>query len=280
MRSTLLTLILTICAFAVSAQHYTVHRSTQGVTAQCGGKTTAVTKGMSLKASDILNIPEGGSVEILNAIDKRIYRSIRSGSISVTKLLVEARHSATDNLGNLTDHVRFGKSSSGSGKHVYQEKGMVNRSLGVYDPQGGNVEMDPATLAAIIADGIARPENDVFPEGLDVKTSANVPEGAWLSMVNSLDYPVYFNILTISGNPSQVEISPLGQPGGTYVLLKSQSIARAQQTPLPADQKSILVVTPCQFELDTVIDEINRILAAGDKTCATQSQYPVYIRKF
>lgn len=277
MRTTLLTVIITICALAASAQHYSVHSATKGVYAESAGKKIAATKGLGLKASDILCIPEGGEIEILNSVDKRIYRSIRPGRISVTRLLVEARHSATDKLGSLTDHVRFGRTASASGKRVYQEKGMVNRSLGVYDPEGGTLEMDPSALAAIVAARIIHPTHDDLPEGLEISGSSS-GDGASLSITNSLGYPVYFNVFSISGDIPRIEISPLGQPGGTYVLLKSQSISRSQKESLPEGERTLVVVTPCQFELDTVIDEINRNLTQPHHGDSIKSQLPVYVR--
>lgn len=266
-------------AFGLQAQHYSVHSATKGVYTESGGKRSEVTAGMSLKASDILDIPDGGYVEVLNALDKRVYRSVRPGRLSVTKLLVEARHSATDNLGNIGDRMRFGRTASTGGKKVYQEKGMVNRSLAVYDPEGGNIEMDPAALAAAIAAKITADENDTLPDGLTV-TAAGADEDPGFSIVNNLDYPVYFNVFSINGEKPQVEISTLGQPGGTYVLLKSQTLAHSQKAPLGNGERTLLVVTPCQFDLDTVIEAVNSALTAPApaETGAASEKLPVYIR--
>ena len=130
MRIRILTLIITIiAAAALYAQHYTLHSATKGVTVESGGRTVAATEGMPLKATDCLNIPEGGHAEILNSLDKRIYSSVRPGKVSVTKLLIEARQSATDKLATVSNKIKLKRNSTAPGKRVYVEKGMVSRTL-------------------------------------------------------------------------------------------------------------------------------------------------------
>lgn len=270
---------MSVSVLTVFAQRYTVHSSTKGIYVESGGKKSPVTPGMSLKASDMLCIPEKGVVEILNSIDNRIYRSVRSGHISVTKLLVEARHSASDKLGTMADHMRFGRSQSSSGKRVYQEKGMVNRSLEVYDPNGVGVEVDPSTLGQIVASRILAASQDELPVGLDISgSSSSETEGVTLCVANSNEYPIYFNVFSVYKDYPKVEISPLGQPGGTYVLRKSQTISRMQTESLPDGVHTVIVVTPCQFELDEVIDEINKNLSDPQPTAAQKHELPIYIR--
>lgn len=129
MRLTILTLIFLAAVNVVSAQRYTLHSATKGVSVLSGGKTIAATVGMELKATDEFVIPEGGVAEVRNATDNRIYRSVRPGKVTVTRLMIEARQSATDKLSALGDKIDVGRKGGDKRKRVYGEKGMVNRSI-------------------------------------------------------------------------------------------------------------------------------------------------------
>jgi len=131
MRIYFLTLILVALTLSAIAQHYTLHSATKGVIVNAGGKSVAAAKGMQLKSTDYLVIPEGGSAEILNSLDKRIYTSVRPGKVSVTKLIIEARQSAADKLATVGGKINIGRKGSVSGKRVYEEKGMVIRAISV-----------------------------------------------------------------------------------------------------------------------------------------------------
>lgn len=130
MQTKLLTAIALICLSisALAQQRYSLYSATEGVKVEISGKTQAAKKGMDLKATDILLIPEGGAAEVLNTLDKRIYKSVRPGRVTVTTLLIEARQSATDKIANVSSKLNIGKSGSNFGKKVYNERGMVRRT--------------------------------------------------------------------------------------------------------------------------------------------------------
>lgn len=133
MRKYLLTLFCAIaCAMMAQAQNYSVHTTTPSVKVVSGNTTTEAKKGMKLKGTDTLVIPEGGLVEIYNDFDKRVYKSLRPGRVSVTKLLIEARQVAADNSKNVSGRLNLGKNGSG-GRQAYAEKGMVTRDICVAD---------------------------------------------------------------------------------------------------------------------------------------------------
>lgn len=129
MNRLLLTFILIVAGAALSAaQNYTLHSTTPAVKVVSAGKTADAKKGMKVKGTDVLVIPDGGVVEVYNEFDKRIYRSLRPGKVSVTKLLIEARQVAADNSKNVGNRLNLGKNGSG-GKQAYAEKGMVTREF-------------------------------------------------------------------------------------------------------------------------------------------------------
>lgn len=129
MKFTILTLILLAVVNMGHAQRYTLHSATKGVSVLSGGKSVNATVGMELSATDQLVIPDGGTAEVLNAVDKRIYKSVRPGKVTVTRLMIEARQSATDKLAAIGDKIDVGRKGGDKRKRVYGEKGMVNRSI-------------------------------------------------------------------------------------------------------------------------------------------------------
>lgn len=280
MRIKLLILALAMTIQLAVAQHLRLHSATDGVTVLSGGKKTAATPGMTLKPVDALLIPEGGWAEVLNTSDNRIYKSVRFGQISVTKLIIEARQSATSKIDNLGSKLNLSKSTSASGKRIYKEQGVVNRSLCVYDPEAGAVEMDIESLARYVASRLSGDTVEPTPEGLALDISEAGDKGCSVRVANSGTTPVYFNILSFASEPRpRVEISSIGQPDGCYVLLASQTMAREQLTPLTND-RHFIVMTPCTFELDRLIEEVNRLLAEPGAEAGADDQLPVFMRTF
>lgn len=262
----------------MSAQHLRLHSATEGVAVLSGGKKATATAGMTLKPVDSLIIPEGGSAEVLNTSDNRIYKSVRYGQVSVTKLIIEARESAGSKMGNIGSKISLAKNTSPSGRRIYKEQGVVNRSLCVYDPEAGNVEMDIESLARFVTARLRKDSTESLPEGIAIETGKAGDAGHSVRVANSGTVPVYFNILSYAESPApRIEISRIGQPGACYVLLPSQSLAREQLTSLGGD-RLFIVMTPCTFELDRLIDEVNRLLADPDSDAKADNSLPVYMQ--
>lgn len=148
----LLTLILFLTTAQLTVgQNYVLHSATKGVKIESGKKTVRAVIGMSLKATDNIIIPKEGSASVLNKSDKRIYTSVRPGKLSVTKLMIEARNSATDKISGLTKKINIGRKGGTSGKRVHEEKGMVNRNCDVYT--GDSIQPGP-TVPMVPEDSI------------------------------------------------------------------------------------------------------------------------------
>ncbi len=272
-----MTLLLAVVSIAATAR-YTVHNVTGQVTIESRGKTVAATKGLQVNASDLINIPAGAEVEIYNELDKRIYTSVKSGRFTVTRLMIDARGVASDNSANVASRMRFGAKDKGDEqRRVYVEKGMVRRSLAVYDPEGEGVQMDAVTLGRFLAarlrsNGLA----DVAAPPVKVEHSGSEETGLTFRVENTLDFPVYFNIIRLKGSGNgDVEISPVGQPAGSYVLLPRQSLSREHFSPLGPGEKHVLVMTHCQYDIDEVIEEMAK--AAGTAPRSNDGEaLPVY----
>lgn len=270
-------MLLALMAFATEAQ-YTIYSVSGSVIVESSGKQTPVTKGMALKATDVLIIPQDAKVEVYNDLDKRIYSSIHSGKISVTKLMVEAHNTASNHRVSVGSQMRFGKKKDNSDNRVYAEKGMVHRSLAAFDPEGDILPMDAETLGRYLAGIIAGTiETDTEALPVEISHGPTPRQGLAFRVENTLDFPIYFNIIKVGGKAgNEVSISQLGQAHGSYLLLPCQSISREHLDRLPPEERHFLVMTHDQYDFDRVIDEIRRFLSSSDSIVADRP-LPIYV---
>ena len=279
--------LLLLLAFAPSAfSHYLIHSMTPGVKIVSGSSSSPAVKGKEVKANEYLDIPNGGSVEIYNDLDKTIYKSTSSGKISVTRLLMDAKKTASDNSKNVAARLRFGKNSGDkeTGEKLYVEKGVVRRSLAVFDPEADNLQIDSRTLAGKIAGFLENSDTTAYNNvNVDILTGSVDSIGTCFKVINTLDFPVYFNVLRINGNPSEgeniVEISPLGQPDGSYVLLPGQALSKESFNNLPEDENHLLVVTHVRYDLDEVVEETAKALKENGNKEESGNTIPLLIKK-
>lgn len=257
-----LTILMLMTGAIVSYAHYSIHSVTGNVTIESSGKSESAVKGKQVKATDYIVIPKGGKIEIYNDLDKRIYASIQEGKVSVTRLLIEAKRMASDNSANVAAHLRFGKKNN-SGDKVYVEKGMVRRSLAVYDPQGNNIEIDAQALGGYLASVIKSGKLPmVSAEEKDMVKSKNNAEGLGFCFENKFSFPIYFNVIKVGeGENPTIEISRLGQPAGSYVILPGQTLSRHDPVGDEGGDREWLMMTHCQYDVDAVIEEIFKAFA-------------------
>lgn len=278
---------LLMIVFLISSMeaHYIVHSNSEGVQIESSGNRVSAKKGMEVKANDYVIIPEGMEIEIYNDLDKNIYKSVSTGKISVTRLMIESKKTASDNSKNVASRLRLSKNNADNeGERIYVEKGMVRRSLEVFDPEANNIQVDSKTLAKKIVDFFQSPaEGDTSNIAVEINNSASDSAGVYFKIVNTLNFPVYFNILKISDqqkeNNQRVEISSLGQPDGSYVLLPGQSLMKESIYNLPRDEKHLLVVTHFRYDLDEVVDETNNLINNHVETDDNRINLPLLIKK-
>lgn len=266
--------------------HYSIHSASQGVMIESSGKQIAAEKNTQVKANDYLIIPEGAAVEIYNDLDKNIYKSLSSGKISVTRLMIDAKKMASDNSKNVSARLQLKKNSSANeeGEKIYVEKGMVRRSLAVFDPEAENLQVNSKSLARLITEFIQSPDSCGFRDvSVDISTGQLDSTGVYFRIVNTLEFPVYFNVLKFDSSPEKnlgkVEISVMGQPDGSYVLLPGQAITRESFSSLPEDERHLLVVTHLRYDLDEVVEETCNILGNSKTLEQEKPSFPLFIQE-
>lgn len=270
---------------ALSAEaHYIIHSTTPGVKIENNTGSTVAEKGKEVKANEFLIIPDGGEVEIYNDLDKNIYKSTNTGKISVTRLMIDAKKTASDNSKNVAARLRFAKNNENQeGEKIYVEKGMVRRSMEVFDPEASNLQVDSKSLGAIIA-GILTTPDSLHLSTVDVEvTTGHVDStGVFFRIVNTLDFPIYFNVLKFDETPEKdqrkIEISKLGQPDGSYVLLPGQAITRESFASMPNDETHLLVLTHFRYDLDEVVEEAVNSLEETNGSPKYNLNFPLLIK--
>ena len=95
MKTTALIAMLLSLTTALKGENiYQIFRVSQGVTVYTSSKQeTTATKRMEIKLSDLLNIPSGGEIAILETSTKQIYSysSNEASKVKVAKLLIDAK---------------------------------------------------------------------------------------------------------------------------------------------------------------------------------------------
>ena len=259
--------------------NYTLYSFTGNITITKAGKQVTPEKGMKVNASDQIDIPQGAKVEIYNSATKEIFSSSGAGKNSVMGIMLDARKQASKTAGAINDRMRFSAGGGNPDTRLYTE-GLVKRSMQVYDPGAESLVVEPRALALHIANALLAPqtlESSAIPT--PVAHSHLDGGGMQFRVENVLGFPVYLNVVKIRETSlGSVEISELGQPMGSYVVLPGQAIAREHFAGLDPAESHILVITHCRFDIDELIEHINTILSENDNE-QPDSNLPVYLRR-
>lgn len=255
---------------------YIVHSVTGDVKLETKGKSVPLKTGMTVNPSDMIDIPANGSVDIYNELDSKIYTSVKPGKLSVIRLMLDAKQKASDNSSNVKDHLAVKDKNQTEGR-IYMEKGMVKRSQSVFGVDSENVDVDPRTLARYVASVVysGNLESPLAPP-VKIEHKSDEADGIKFRVENTVDFPVYFNVLKITGTQAPVlEVSELGQPTGSYVVLPGQALSREQKVAPPADTHHVLILSHCRYDIGEVIDIIGDLLSTEGVGTLPEKDAPV-----
>ena len=65
-----------------------------------------------------------------------------------------------------------------------------------------------------------------------------------------------------NSHPGEIDVSELGQPVGSYVILPGQTLARTQEKAPDSSQKHILIATHYYFSIDDLVEALRSAAAA------------------
>ncbi len=272
----ILSLILTI-AISADAQ-YVVHDFSGDVTIEKRGASTPVSKGMNLSGADVVNIPENGYIEIRSTADgSQLFRSLSAGKFSASRIAMDARVQASDNAKAIHDNIR-GVAGSKKQQKVYDQTGMVTRSLIALDPAVAAMNITQENLCQCLA-GAIRNDDFLSRSAMPVElTHESGPTGGMKVNIRSdYSYPVYFNIFKFKPGSPRVEVSELGQDIGNYMLGSNQIISREQTSPLEEGYTHVVLMTPAPFNLNGLLKDLEEMLTHAD-IATPSAELPIYIK--
>ena len=245
MKQLLLTFIFTILVTSGATAQYSIHSCSGDVKIKKGMRLIPAEKGVTVSPADILELAEGAEIEIFNATNSQTYKCGKPGQTSVSGIIISATTLSAD-----------------KGKSIRDNK----RSMATYDPEARNIEVDPRQLSFCVINALRNPGSMQGNECPADFSHAPTPGGGLgFTVGNTMASPIYFNVLKVKdASIAGISISELGQPSGSYVLLPSQTISREQLTPLPTDERHILIMTHFHFDIDKLIEQIESITKSNE----------------
>lgn len=166
--------------------------------------------------TDILTIPAGGSIDILNSDNKRIYSSVSTGSMSVKSLMDKAEAHAANITGNINRKVMAAVAETGSQKRSgYDAMGMVIHETDAIAYPAIALPENVSYLSYLI-DNVADPDSDHQDYIQLETTSADANDGSFnFVILSSIHEPLYFNIIDRS-NKDNIQLllpkNPIAAP--------------------------------------------------------------------
>lgn len=277
MNRILLVLFSLLFAFFTASANYTLYSFSGNISLRQGGSEITPVKGMKVGAADEITIGPGGSVEIYNAATKEIFRSVGEGKTSVMGIMLDARKQSGNSMGAINDRWTMSK-NGGSGNNRLYTEGMVKRSFNVYDPAAENKEIDSHQLALHLYNAIKTSSGkDLTKSPTEITSDRPALDGLNFSVSNTLTHPVYLNVIKIDETSlGSVELSELGQPMSSYVILPGQTISRGQVHGLRNTDSHFIILTYCRFDIDNLIEDINSLLKNASSGQA-DAELPVFI---
>lgn len=200
-----------------------VYKVKGDITLRSGNSWTLLQRRAEIKPADMLRIPAGGSVEILDTDTRRIYSSVSTGEMQVSSLISTAINDASDItrktntriLTSLSENKASGKSRFG------------NTGLSMHDTDsetGALATLDLTTpylqqLINLPADAAYDDYSDIILIRRDIDGER---ETFNFAVFNTLDIPLFINV--IDQNPDSDDITfyfnenPLVNPRGETVI--------------------------------------------------------------
>ncbi len=191
-KATLIALLLGLASALWGQNIYCIFKTSQGVTlSNSTSSGTVATKRMEVKIGDMLNIPEGGEVTILEKSTRQVYtyKASEGCSIKVAKILIEAKKQASNNIAAINNGFITSIDERKLPGYNYSVQGSTYRGAG----------SDSTTAALYSALCKALEQNSTSGQlSLEMKQDG---ETFHFQASNSGNTPVYFNILRLGETP-------------------------------------------------------------------------------
>lgn len=186
MKQSLLTLFALIICSPLIAQRFSIFKCSEGVTIKKRNSTEWVeaVRRDNISLLDIVKIPIGGNIAILDATSNRIYKSSKVGESKLKLLIDEARDEANNIARLLNSEIQ--QSRTGASANTYSSYGAMQRGEGDYT----HYEALCNALIYAVIKGDNSTKSDISANIIVVESDEIAFE-----FENRSNYNLYFNVL-------------------------------------------------------------------------------------
>ncbi len=233
--------LVVLCSLSMPAAPYVVFKVKGNITRIAEGENVSLKPREEIGLKTVLDIPEGAQVTILDKETKRIFRSLKSGKMSVRSILKEARAHA--------DAI------------VKNAGGIVMRSLedgtagGAQRPQGSIVRGDgdkALSLEKLVANAILT--EAYSPEcPVSFRRSYNADSTYVYEIISERPEALYVNIADVSSSPAILLFDVRYSQGEPFVTVgKGSTLIDAYEFYGEDAHRYVLVASNYPFDVQSV----------------------------
>ena len=251
MRTVRLIILLLCIATTLKGQNiYQIFKATQGVTlSNTSVQGAPVTKRMEIKMGDMLHIPEGGEVVILEKSTRQIYSysAPKGDKVKVAKILIDAKKQASNSIAAIND----GLASS------INERKLPGYNYSVHGATYRGASTDSITLAvySALCSAIDQPHPSSI---LSLELEQN-GETFHFKAANSGSQPLFFNIIRMGEIP-HICIPTESSIGVPCLIMNAKSIWKAEEIQFAYEEgdKYLLFATDVPFNSQLLQQMFNK----------------------
>lgn len=215
-----LTLIIT--AAFVSSDAYAllqIYRVKGKVTVTSGKNKWQAQRRAKVVPSDLLAIPAGGSVDILDSESHRIYSSTKSGKMTVKDLIKKAKDHAANITRNINRKVIDAVIDNASPKRSsYDDIGVTLHETDAVLPSLVDIPEDMSYLAYLMSasnDPDSLHQSFISLSRINIESDERHEEAFNFAISSSARKPLYFNVIA-KGNDNEIRlllpVNPIANP--------------------------------------------------------------------
>ncbi len=246
---TIVMLLITPDARAV----YKIYRLQGDVTLTHEGQPHKAQRRESLSPNDLLLIPVGGKVEILDSDSRRIYTSTRSGKITVRSLIDDAKKDASSLTRKTNEKVLAAVVSNASS----QTGGFQSSGLSIHETNGPSSGIVLPAGMSLLGYLMALSTGEAYDDTNDIvlmrRDYSESDDTFNFAVFNTLTRPLYVNIIDQcpDGEPRlYFEENPIAKP-------RSETLIPEYRYLLPIDQTGYIVIAS---DKNFTIEDVKRLL--------------------
>ena len=239
-----------------------IYKVKGNVTIRSKAKTVKAERRATVAPTDLLSIPAGDAVDILDSETHRIYSSIGYGNMTVKAMIEKAESHAADITRNINRKVIAAVAdNAGQKKNGYEAMGMAVHETDAIAYPPVILPEDVSYLAYLLAnatDPDSKHQGYISLKKHPVYTGEDdEDDGAFnFAVHNSMRQPLYFNIIP-QREDNEISLFFAQNP---VAMPKSETIA-TEYTYLPDENERGYIVIAS--DIDFTIDDVMRLLEAG-----------------